>query len=60
MPTLQLTDQEGSTLHCVLTQYVSDLRFEISNTDSYDFRQDLKHTEALLKRLISDLEAITA
>ena len=57
MPELKLTNDEAKTLHSVLTEYLSDLRMEIANTDSFDFREDLKRTETLLKRLIADLEA---
>ena len=56
MPELKLTNDEAKTLHGVLTEYLSDLRMEIANTDSFDFREDLKRTEALLKRLIADLD----
>lgn len=56
MPDLKLTDAEAKTLHGVLTEYLSDLRMEIANTDSFDFREELKRTEALLKRLIADLD----
>jgi len=61
VPELRLTNDEAKTLHSVLTEYLSDLRMEIANTDSFDFREDLKRTETrtetLLKRLIADLEA---
>ena len=57
MPELKLTADEAKKLHSVLTEYLSDLRMEIANTDSFDFREDLKRTETLLKRLIADLEA---
>jgi hypothetical protein len=56
MPELKLTDDEAKQLHNVLTEYLSDLRMEIADTDSFDFREDLKRTEALLKRLIADLD----
>lgn len=56
MPELKLTDDEAKTLHGVLTEYLSDLRMEIADTDSFDFREDLKRTETLLKRLIADLD----
>jgi hypothetical protein len=56
MPDLKLTDDEAETLHGVLSEYLSDLRMEIADTDSFDFREALKRTEALLKRLIADLD----
>ena len=55
MPQLTLTDEEAGTLRRVLEEYVSDLRMEIADTDSMDFRDQLKREEALLKRLIEQL-----
>jgi len=55
MAQLTLTNQEAATLRRVLEEYVSDLRMEIANTDSMDFRDQLKREEAFLKRLIEQL-----
>ena len=55
MPQLTLTDEEAGTLRRVLEEYVSDLRMEIADTDSMDFRDQLKRDEAFLKRLIEQL-----
>jgi hypothetical protein len=55
MPQLTLTDEEAGTLRRVLEEYVSDLRMEIADTDSMDFRDQLKREEAFLKRLIEKL-----
>ena len=55
MAQLTLTDQEAATLRRVLEQYVSDLRMEIADTDSMDFRDQLKREEAFLKKLIEQL-----
>jgi len=52
MRQLTLTDEEAGTLRGVLEQYVSDLRMEIADTDSMDFRDQLKREEAFLKKLI--------
>jgi hypothetical protein len=49
--TIQLTDEEAEILKSVLEEYISELRMEVSNTDSMDFREDLKRKEAILKRL---------
>jgi hypothetical protein len=57
MPQLTLTDEEAGTLRRVLEEYVSDLRMEIADTDSMDFRDQLKREEAFLKRLIEQLGA---
>ncbi len=55
MGQLTLTDEEAGTLRRVLEQYVSDLRMEIADTDSMDFRDQLKREEAFLKKLIEQL-----
>ncbi len=54
---LTLTSEEASVLHEVLDNYVSDLRMEISNTDSMDFRERLKTKKVFvfLERLIAQL-----
>ena len=52
---LTLTSEEASVLHEVLDNYVSDLRMEISNTDSMDFRERLKDKKVFLERLIAQL-----
>jgi hypothetical protein len=52
---LNLTAEEAAMLSEVLTSYLSDLRMEIADTDSQDFREGLKKTEVLLKRIIQDL-----
>ena len=55
MRQLTLTDEEAGTLRRVLEQYVSDLRMEIADTDSMDFRDQLKREDAFLKKLIEQL-----
>jgi len=52
---LHLTIEEAQILNEVLTVYLSDLRFEIANTDSGFFREGLKEREVFLKRIIEDL-----
>ncbi len=53
--TIQLADEEAELLKSVLEEYISELRMEVSNTDSMDFREDLKRKEAILKRLAGQL-----
>ncbi len=55
MPTLNLSSEQAETLAKVLEDYVSDLRMEVANTDSQDFRDDLKKKEIFLKDLLSQL-----
>ncbi|QLQ06221.1 MAG: hypothetical protein HZY76_09315 [Anaerolineae bacterium] len=37
---LELTDSEANMLRAVLNSYLSELRFEISNTDNFDLREE--------------------
>ncbi|MGH2354663.1 MAG: hypothetical protein ACRDI2_25720 [Chloroflexota bacterium] len=53
---LTLQPEEAALLERVLTNYLSDLRMEVSSTDSYDWRQTLKRDEALIKGLIARLQ----
>jgi hypothetical protein len=55
MVQVTLRPEEAVMLREVLESYISDLRMEISNTDSMDFRQGLKSREEFLKRLLQQL-----
>jgi hypothetical protein len=52
---LELEPRDGEVLAAVLEDTISDLRMEIANTDSLDFRQELKAREEVLKRLLGRL-----
>jgi hypothetical protein len=60
MAQITLTQEEAAALRKALSTYVSDLRMEIINTDSWDFRQDLKHEKVLLKKFMEQLDAGSA
>lgn len=53
---LELSEEERRILEEVLDAAVSDLRMEIADTDSYDFRQMLKGRK---QTLIKVLAAVT-
>ena len=53
--TIQLADEEAEVLKSVLEEYIAELRNEVSNTDSMDFREALKNKEEILKRLAGQL-----
>ena len=55
--TIELADEEAEVLRSVLEEYISELRMEVANTDSMDFRDALKHKEEILKRLAGQLIA---
>jgi hypothetical protein len=52
-----LTQEEAAVLRGALNSYVSDLRMEIADTDSWQFRQNLKREALLLKKLLEQLDA---
>jgi hypothetical protein len=53
--TIQVADDEVEVLRSVLEEYISELRMEVSNTDSMDFREELKRKEEILKGLVGRL-----
>ena len=57
---LILQDNEVSYLARVLEQDLSELRMEISNTESYDLREQLKQDELVLKSIIRRLDPAIA
>ena len=57
MAQITLTQEEAAALRGALSSYVSDIRIEIANTDSWQWRQDLKREAVLLKKLLEQLDA---
>ena len=57
MAQITLTQEDATTLRGALSSYVSDLRMEIRDTDSWQFRQNLKREAVLLKKLLEQLDA---
>jgi hypothetical protein len=53
---ITLTQEEAATLREVLSSYVSDLRMEVADTDSSQFREHLKRKETMLKKLLQQLD----
>jgi len=52
---LELNKEEAELVTRVLADYLGNLRMEIGNTDSYDWRQDLKGDEERLKAVLARL-----
>lgn len=52
---LELTEEEKEMLKELSASELSELRFEIADTDRKDFRDMLKRKEVLLKRIIEQL-----
>lgn len=51
MPTLILTQQDNDLLKEVLETILSNLSYEISDTDLYDFKEQLKLRRDRLKKI---------
>jgi hypothetical protein len=56
---LALTKQERNELRLALRIYVTDLRMEISHTDRYEFREELKAKRAVLEEVLRRLGGAT-
>jgi hypothetical protein len=55
MIVLNLSEHEREILAQVLKSYLSDLRMEIADTDSYEFREGLKARKAVLMKVLEGL-----
>ncbi len=53
---LTLEPHEATLLRNVLMAYLADLKAEISNTENYDMREEMKRDEETIKELIGRLE----
>ena len=49
---LDLDATERSTLMETLESYLSDLSYEIADTDSYDYREQLKAKRGVLNKIL--------
>jgi len=56
MINLDITKEENDILAMVLESYLSDLRMEIADTDSMDFRESLKKRKEVLKKVLETLQ----
>jgi hypothetical protein len=56
---LELSDRDAAVLVEVVENELSDLGYEISNTDSLDFREKLKAKKAALQRTLDRLQPTT-
>jgi len=55
MPRIELDEHEATVLAQILEDFVSEVRMEIANTDSQEFRDDLKEREKIAKELLGRL-----
>ncbi len=49
---LELTEAQASELREILESYLGDLRMEVAQTDSMDYRERLKAREVVIKDLL--------
>jgi hypothetical protein len=54
--TLELAPVEAEELQRALGRYLEELRMEIADTDSHDYRQGLKAERTVLSRVLKRLE----
>ena len=57
MTQLDISVEEATTLKTTLESVVSDLRYEINDTDAHDFREELKRKQKILERILGQLGA---
>jgi hypothetical protein len=55
MAQLELSPEDASTLKEILESRLSELRYEINNTDAHDYREKLRVKQSLLERVIGQL-----
>ena len=53
---IELADDARDALQGALESYLGDLRYEIGNTDSMDYRDDLKAKKMLLNGILDQLK----
>ncbi|HKD69572.1 MAG TPA: hypothetical protein VKB84_22225 [Candidatus Binataceae bacterium] len=56
MAKIELSTEEAEELSGILENYLSDLRMEIVDTDSTDFREGLKKRRDLVSRVVDRLK----
>jgi hypothetical protein len=52
---LDISKADAVSLREILEAALGDLRYEINNTDSYDFKVKLRERQSLLERVIGQL-----
>lgn len=53
---IELTQEEHDLLIEVLDEFLSDLRMEIADTDSVDYKDGLRHEKAVIIDLIAKIK----
>lgn len=58
MYSLTLNDEERALLAAVLQETISELRMEIADTDSHDYRAQLHKREDMLKAMVKRISTV--
>ncbi len=53
---MKLQIEEAALLREILTEHLLELRMEVAGTENYDFRQELKQDEVVIKRMLAQLQ----
>ena len=54
---LELTQEEHDFLVQILEEFLSDLRMEIADTDSADYKEDLRHEKHVVNDVLAKVKA---
>ncbi len=54
---LDLDESEKRVLSDTLKSYLSDLSYEIADTDKMSFREELKHKREILQKVLEAIES---
>ncbi len=57
---IALNDEERQTLIEILNETLPNLRAEVYRTENYDYREELKQRETIIKQLIARLSPAAA
>ncbi len=57
---LELQPKEAVILKEILTHFLSDLRFDIADTEAYELRQAMKGEEDTIRSIITRLDEVAA
>jgi hypothetical protein len=55
MPTLELTDAEAAVLRSALESYLREATSQISNTEKYELREELKKDREVIRKVVKAL-----
>ena len=57
MPQLDLSTEEVDVLRETLESVLSELRYEINNTDSHDYKETLRKKQGTLEKALGQIKA---